>query len=130
MIEHIPGKFEITVCIIGSEIDTKKILTDPEKIKNIASYGRYCTKKILEKPSIENLFSLAQTFTKKIGLADKKVLEAIDAANQYGMASMCMLGNSVFAIGDTDALCKTLTNFGRVYVCLVDEYGARIITSN
>jgi len=57
-------------------------------------------------------------------------LEAIDAANQYGMASMCMLGNSVFAIGDTDALCKTLTNFGRVYVCLVDEYGARIITSN
>ena len=130
MIEHIPGKFEVTVCIIGVKIDTKKILSDPAKINNIASYGRYCTKKILEKPSIENLFSLSQTFTKKIGFADKKVLEAIDAANQYGMASMCMLGNSVFAIGDTDALCKTLTNFGRVYVCLVDEYGARIITSN
>ena len=130
MIEHIPGKFEVTVCIIGAEIDTKKILSDPAKINNIASYGRYCTKKILEKPSIENLFSLSQTFTKKIGFADKNVLEAINAANQYGMASMCMLGNSVFATGDTASLCKTLAAFGKVYVCFVDECGARILEAD
>jgi len=130
MIEHIPGKFEVIVCIIGTEIDTKKILSDPVKINNIASYGRYCTKKILEKPSIENLFSLAQTFTKKIGLADKKVLEAIDAANYHGMASMCMLGNSVFAIGDTGTLCNTFSTFGKGYGCGVDEYGARIVETD
>ena len=127
IIEHIPGKYDVVVCIIGKEIDTKKILSDPAKINEIASYGRYCTKKILEKPSIENLFSLSQTFTKKTGLADEKVLEAIDAANHHGMASMCMLGNSVFAIGDTEALCKTLTAFGKVYVCSVDQCGARVL---
>lgn len=127
IIEHIPGKYDVVVCIIGKEIDTKKILSDPAKINEIASYGRYCTKKILEKPSIENLFSLSQTFTKKIELADEKVLEAIDAANHHGMASMCMLGNSVFAIGDTEALCKTLTAFGKVYVCSVDQCGARVL---
>ena len=127
IIEHIPGKYDFVVCIIGKEIETKKILSDPAKINEIASYGRYCTKKILEKPSIENLFSLSQTFTKKTGLADEKVLEAIDAANHYGMASMCMLGNSVFAIGDTEALCKTLTAFGKVYVCSVDQCGARVL---
>ena len=100
---------------------------DMNKINEIASYGRYCIKKILEKPSIENLFSLSQTFTKKTGLADEKVLKAIDVANHFGMASMCMLGNSIFAIGKTNELCKALTSFGKVYVCNIDEYGARVI---
>jgi len=127
MIEHIPGKYELTLCIIGSKIDTKKILTNPKIIQNISSYGRYCTKKILEKPSIENLFSLSQTFTKKIGLAEKKILDAINEANKYGISSMCMLGNSIFALGNTELLCQTLTNFGQVYICLVDEVGARLI---
>jgi len=130
MIEHIPGKYNVVICIIGKEIDTKKILSDPVKINEIASYGRYCTKKILEKPSIENLFSLSQTFTKKTGLADEKVLKAITAANHHGMASMCMLGNSVFAVGDTDRLCKSLSTFGKVYVCSVDQGGARVLVTD
>jgi len=127
MIEHIPGTYDIVICIIGKEIETKKILTDPLKIKEIASYGRYCTKKILEKPSIEKLFSLSQSFTKKTGLADKKLLEIINMANQFGMASMCMLGNSVFAVGDTEKLCTILSKFGRVYVCSVDQGGAQVL---
>jgi pantoate kinase len=126
-IEHIPCKCELVLCVIGKKIDTKKVLTDPTKIENITAVGRYCTKKLLENPSIENLFSLSQVFTKKTGLADKRVLEAIEAANHFGMASMCMLGNSVFAIGDTNKLCQTLSLFGKVYVCTVDEQGARIL---
>jgi len=81
----------------------------------------------LEKPSIENLFSLSQVFTKKTNLAEKRVLEAIEASSRYGMASMCMLGNSVFAIGERDKLCQTLASFGEVFVCSVDECGARIL---
>ena len=127
MIEHIPGKYEVVLCVIGRRIDTKKILSDPRKLNEIASYGRYCIKKILEKPSIESLFSLSQEFTMKTGLADKKVLGAIDAANHHGMASMCMLGNSVFAIGNTDQLSETLSFFGKVYVCTVDLCGARVL---
>jgi len=127
MIEHIPGKCDLVLCVIGKKIDTKKVLTDSTKIENIIAIGRYCTKKLLENPSVENLFLLSQTFTKKTGLADKRVLEAIDAASHFGTASMCMLGNSVFAIGKTDKLCQTLSLFGKVYVCTVDEQGARII---
>ena len=129
IIEHIPGKYELVLCVIGKKLDTKKILQDPLKNPIIIDYGKYCTKKLLENPSIENLFSLSQTFTKKTGLADKRVLEAINVANQFGMASMCMLGNSVFAIGKTDSLCKTLASFGKVFVCNVDECGARILES-
>jgi pantoate kinase len=127
IIEHIPGKYNLVLCIIGKKLDTKKILSDPLRSSKIADYGKYCTKKLLENPSVENLFSLSQTFTKKTGLADKRVIEAINTANQFGMASMCMLGNSIFATGKTNELCKVLSSFGKVYVCSVDEGGARVL---
>ncbi len=127
MIEHIPGRYDIVLCVVGKKIDTKDVLLNDEKMKEISEHGKYCVKKLLEKPSVENLFYLSQFFTKKINLADKLVFEAIDAANHFGMASMCMLGNSVFAFGKTAELSKTLSSFGRTFVCYVDECGARIL---
>jgi len=127
MLEHIPGKYDIVLCVIGKKIETKKILADSTKLQQIASYGRYCTKKLLEKPSLENLFSLGLQFTRKINLADEIVLQAIEKANTKGMASMCMLGNSVFAVGDTKALCAILSAYGTVFCCTIDERGARIL---
>jgi len=127
LIEHIPGRYDVVLSVVGKKLNTKTILTDPAKVSNIVTYGKYCTKKLLENPSLENFFLLSQTFTKKIGFADKRVLGAIEIANRYGMASMCMLGNAVFAIGETDNLCQTLLSFGKVFVSTVDEGGARVI---
>ena len=127
MIEHIPGGFELVLCIVGKKIDTKKILQDTRNLTKVIEYGKYCTKKLLENPSVENLFYLSQTFTRKTGLADKRVLEAIDATEKFGMASMCMLGNSVFAMGKTSQLSNILSSFGKVYVCNIDESGARVL---
>jgi pantoate kinase len=127
MLEHIPGNYDIVLCVIGKKIETKKILTNSTKVREIASYGRYCTKKLLEKPSLEHLFSLAWEFTRKIDIADAMVLQAIEKANSHGMASMCMLGNSVFAVGDTPALCKILSSYGKVFCCTVDARGARLL---
>lgn len=125
MIEHIPGQYDIVLCVVGKKLETKQVLSNPVKLADITFYGRYCTKKILEKPSIETLFSLSLLFAQKTGLIEQRVLEAIRVANSYGMASMCMLGNSVFAIGDTDMLCKSLSSFGPIYMCQVDLSGAR-----
>lgn len=127
LIEHIPGKFDLVLCVIGKKIDTKKVLNNPILVKNICEYGRLCTKKMLENPSIENFFYQSQVFTKKTGLADKKTLQAIDLVKNLGAASMCMLGNSVFAAGKTKELYRVLSVFGKVYVCCIDEYGARVL---
>ena len=126
LIEHIPGNFNLVLCVIGKKIATKKVLEDKSKIDKIIEYGKFCTKKLLENPSIENLFFQSQVFTKNTKFADEQVLKAIDAANRYGKASMCMIGNSVFAMGKTNDLCNVLSTFGKIYVCSVDEYGARI----
>ncbi|MEA2055568.1 MAG: pantoate kinase [Candidatus Thermoplasmatota archaeon] len=127
IIEHIPGNYDVVLCVIGKELGTKKILLDQSKLSGIMSYGKYCTKKLLEAPSIENLFLLSQTFTEKTKLANKKVLDAIKLVNNFGMASMCMLGNSVFAIGKTNDISTALLQFGNVYICKVDECGASLL---
>jgi pantoate kinase len=127
ILEHIPGIYDIVLCVIGKKIETKKILTNKTKLEEIASYGRYCTKKLLQKPTLEHLFSLSWDFAQKINLMDSIVYQAIESAQHYGLASMCMLGNSVFAIGDTRMLCKTLKSFGKVFCCPIDTQGARIL---
>ena len=127
IIEHIPGKGELVLCIVGKKLETKKILEDTNKAAKIVDYGKYCTKKILEKPSVENLFTLSKAFTENTSLADEKILVAIDATSKFGLASMCMLGNSIFAMGKTDELCNALSSYGKIYVCSVDEFGARVI---
>jgi len=127
IVEHIPGNFEVVLCVIGKAIQTTRILSDKTRLVQIASTGRSCTKQLLEQPSLERLFSLGWEFTRKIGLAERQVLQAIEAARQVGMASMCMLGNSVFAVGNTPLLQKTLAQFGPVWVCGIDQTGARLI---
>ncbi len=127
VLEHIPGNVEVVLCVVGTKIRTEKILTDSVKLEKIASSGRTCTKKLLEHPSLEHLFSLGWEFTRTIGLAEPSVIEAIVAAQRFGMASMCMLGNSVFAAGNTPMLQKVLAPYGRVWVCVVDSIGARLL---
>jgi pantoate kinase len=127
VIEHIPGKGDLVLCVVGKKLDTKKILEDANKATKIVDYGKFCTKKILEKPSVENLFTLSKAFTENTNLADENVISAINSASKFGLASMCMLGNSIFAMGKTDELCNALSSYGKIFVCSVDEFGARII---
>ena len=126
-IEHIPGIFDLVLCVVDKKMDTKKILSDSQRIKTVINCGRDCTRKLLEFPTVENLFTISKFFTKKTNLASERVIEAIDAANEFGMASMCMLGNSIFAMGQTNKLCKKLKSFGKVFVCSIDKQGARIV---
>lgn len=127
IVEHIPGQGDLVLCVVGRRLDTKKVLSDSSKAKKIFDEGKNCTDKILDNPHVESFFSLSDSFARNTGLASGKVLKAMDAAKEYGLVSMSMLGNSVFAWGETEKLCKVLSNFGRVFVCRVDPFGARVI---
>jgi len=126
-IEHIVGDYKIVLCVIGEKIETKRILNDENKLNVIKNYGRYCTKKLLENPSIENMIRLSRYFAEKTELIREDVMEALNAASFHGLAGMCMLGNSIFAIGKTEELKNTLSSFGKVYVCDIDRHGVRIL---
>ncbi len=66
---------------------------------------------------------LSRRFTVKSGLASEWALDAIEAVEASGgMASMIMLGDSVFAIGGAEAL----KEFGKVGTTSISQRGANL----
>jgi pantoate kinase len=124
---RIDGTPEVVLAVLGNELRTSSVLSNPQKRKKINQSGGRMVDLLLEKPAVERLMELSYAFSVSSGLASKKVVEAASAASKLGMASMAMLGNSVFAIGDTQGLVRVLSDFGDVWVCRVDTKGPRII---
>ncbi|RLF39962.1 MAG: hypothetical protein DRN00_00565 [Thermoplasmata archaeon] len=127
MIEHIPGDSEVVLCVLDEKLPTPSVLGNTELMRKIRKSARYCLSTLLEKPSLENLIKVSYRFARDTGLAKDKVIEAIEMARSYGLASMCMLGNSVFAVGETEKLVDVLSIFGKTYRSYIDQQGARVV---
>ncbi|MFQ5883794.1 MAG: pantoate kinase [Thermoplasmata archaeon] len=118
---------ELVLCVLGEKIRTKDLLQDEETVQRINRFGSDCIESIVQTPTLERLFSLGRDFSIKSGLASERIVKAIEECEAYGSAGMSMLGNSVFAIGDTDNLAKTLERYGIVIECRVENLGVRAI---
>ncbi len=118
---------EIVLCIIGGALATRDIITNLEHKERINKHGKKCLQKLIKNTNLKDMMKLSYGFSKSTGLMSKKLENAILAANEYGMASMAMLGNSLFAIGDTDDLVNVLCEYGEVHICRIDRKGMRIV---
>lgn len=118
---------EIVLCIIGGAVATRDIIMDLEHKNRINEHGEKCLKKLIKNPNLQDMMKLSYRFSKSTKLMSKEVENAILAAGEYGMASMAMLGNSLFAIGDTDGLVNTLSEYGEVHICRLDKRGMRLV---
>lgn len=125
IIENISGKEEILVCTIGKEIYTKEILASSFFREKINFYGRKCLRQLIKNPTLNNLMDLSYKFAKETNLVSKEVHNAIKIANKHGKASVCMLGNSLFAIGDIEKIAEALKEFKPI-VCKIGE-GAKVL---
>lgn len=123
---RIPGAPEVVLCVIGRPLLTKSVLLDKAKRAAINASGSRKVAQISRTPTVEELFRLSSEFAVETGFASRRTMEAIGAANRLGMASMSMLGNSVFAVGDTRGIRSVLSEFGDVWVCRVDTRGPRL----
>jgi len=124
---RIDGEPEIVLCVIGKKMLTRNIIRNPAKARAINESGSKKVAQLARSPSIYRLMELSAQFAQESGLASRKILEAMSAASKLGTASMSMLGNSVFAIGDTAGLTRVLSDYGKIYVCRVDTRGPRLI---
>ena len=118
---------EVVLCIIGGPLATGDIITNVEHKKRINKFGEKCLQKLIKNPNLQDILKLSYRFSKGTGLMSKDVENAILAADKYGMASMAMIGNSLFAIGDTDDLVNILCEYGEVHICRIDKRGMRIV---
>lgn len=118
---------DIVLCIIGEDLSTKSIISDSEYRKKINENGHECLSQLIKSPKLWELMWLSLAFSKSTELMEKEVEEAVMVARKHGLASMSMLGNSLFAMGDTQGLVSELKSYGMVYVCKVDKEGARVV---
>jgi len=118
---------EVVLCVIGESVSTKNIIEDKRHKESINKNGARCLSEFLKEPDIHNMFKQSLRFAKGTKLLTSAVKKAVDAASESGYASMSMLGNSIFCLGDGKALARTLQSFGDVYTCSIDKQGVRSV---
>ena len=112
---------KICVGILGKSLKSPTILTNKRLMARIKKIGRYCTEKLIEEPSVENLFTLGNYFSRKTGLQTEKITECIEDCSPYGYAAQCMLGNSVVAVGNLTKLKNIISKFGTPKILTVER---------
>jgi len=90
-------------------------------MQRINILGRQALKALLKRPGLEYFISLSRDFAFETGLVSPRAADAIEAVEAVGgLASMAMLGDTVFALGDGSALME----FGPVGSSRIGTTGA------
>ena len=121
------GYGDAVLCVVGGELETKVVLTDPAKRASINAAGEKRLAELLKAPTQETFLLKSQEFARESGLLAPALERAIVAAKPYGHASMSMLGNSLFAFGNVPKLVDALEPHGEVRVVPVSDAGARLV---
>jgi len=107
------------VCL--GEIATSSVLDDEKTMERINILGQQALKALLKRPGLEHFMSLSRDFAFETGLVSPGAADAIEAVEADGrLASMAMLGDTVFALGDGSALLE----FGPVGSSRIGTTGA------
>ena len=107
----------LTLAVLGTKMNTGKVLGDPERYSAIRNAGRSAVSEYLESPSTELLFSLSNRFSAETGLECEAVSTAISKLSSAGYHSaMCMLGNSIFTDAPADVT-ESLLGTDAVFSC-------------
>ncbi|MGB9901466.1 pantoate kinase [Methanothrix sp.] len=114
VVDRIPVPETKIYAVVRGPIPTREVLMDASVMKRINDAGERAVKEILRRPTLMEFMRLSRRFTYEIELASSWALDAIEAVESAGgMASMIMLGDSVFAVGG-DECREALQHFGDV----------------
>ena len=127
VVTRISGSPDIVLAVVGKPLSTADVLSDEDAVSRINLHGARALARLLENQTVEHMMHLSQSFARDTALASAEVLTAIDAVEGRSIASMSMLGNSVFAIGADDQSIHALSDLGQVHLCTVDLEGPRIL---
>jgi pantoate kinase len=119
-VDRFDGDPEVVLCEVGKPIKTSDVLSDEGLRAKINASGRKCLEEFEQDLTVRTFTRLSKRFAVESGVASPEALKAIAAAENFGHASMSMLGNSVFAFGEVDRLEAVLGKFGQTYRTRVD----------
>ena len=121
------GYGDAVLCVAGGRLETRAVLSDPEKRTKVNAAGARAVDALLKEPSLARFLEESQRFARESGLLTPRLAEAMEAARPHGHASVSMLGNSLFAFGNVPRLVDALERFGETRVVPVSEAGARLV---
>ncbi len=116
---------KISYVALGKK-STKSVLTEggAELKRIINEAGRGAMKALMRKPALETFMRASREFSLQSELISDTCKDAIEVVDAEGkVASVAMLGETVFVIGDSEAL----SEFGEVKESRIADAGARII---
>jgi len=121
-VEHISVKSMKISWVCLGEISTASVLDNESTMQAVNRAGERALKLLIKDPGVENFMSLSKEFAVETGLISLRAFKAVEAVEANGgMASMAMLGDTVFALGGADVL----SGFGKVDSCRISINGAR-----
>jgi pantoate kinase len=126
-VDRLAERLDIVAGVVGEGMRTANVLADEVLRKKIVEVGRECYRSLCLDPTVDNFFRVSRHFTEQSGLATDRVRSALSDVDRYGRGSMIMLGNSVFATGDLDAIDSVLRAYGPTYRLSLDVQGPRVL---
>ncbi|MGZ4945172.1 MAG: pantoate kinase [Halobacteriota archaeon] len=113
---------EISYVVFGP-LPTPEILADKEKIAIINKFGSIALQRLLKRPTFKEFMQLSIQFARDTELISPKAQDAVEAVEANdGLASMAMLGDSVYAVDPANAL----NAFGKVRKTKIFNRGAHL----
>ena len=107
-------------------LHTKTVLTDPMARQRLEAACLPGLERLAAEPDLEWLLVEGRAFAERAGLFSDDVARMVDICSAHGKASQVMLGNSVFAVGDVDAMGRDLKDAGFHWtVAGIDNEGVR-----
>ena len=125
IIDTIPHERQKISYVVFGTRATRAVLVDDSMKRQINNAGREAMKELVRKPSLDNFMQVSRKFSLHSELISDKCRDAIEAVEAEGsVASAAMIGDTVFVIGDSEAL----KEFGEVRESRISEVGAKFVS--
>ncbi len=109
-------------------LHTEAVITDPEARRRLRAACLPRLERLDEEPGLDWLLSEGRGFAEEAGLISDGVRRMMATCDPHGPTSQVMLGNSVFATGDLDAMGEALDKAGFHWTTArIDNEGVRRI---
>jgi pantoate kinase len=127
-VDRFGGGMELIIAVVGERVRTADVLGNAARMRVVEEAGRECVAAFAGRRDVPSFFALSRRFMERSGLATPEAEAALAAIDGLGMGSMSMLGNTIFAAGDVDAMERALSPLGDTRRCMVDLHGARVLS--
>ena len=125
-VEHVRQQAELLLAWGDEPLHTRTVLTDPEARRRLRAACVPRLEGLQGEPDIAWLLRAGRGFAEEAGLMGDQVKRMVDICDRHGGASQVMLGNSVFATGDLDAMGIELEGAGFHWTLVdIDNEGVR-----